>query len=151
MPNAADGRRHDIAGAAPRWRPRHSDLGVKRARSAGMRAVPRSASCTRLSFRVEDGTITDGEVTVYIADLKISGVRGFSGPRSADLRLTRPDGSHAGWTVLAGRNGSGKTTLLRALALAMAGPSTARSLVPSFDGWISNDLSDATVEVKIAF
>ncbi|MEU7989394.1 AAA family ATPase [Streptosporangium canum] len=90
-------------------------------------------------------------MTVYIADLKISGVRGFSGPRSADLRLTRPDGSHAGWTVLAGRNGSGKTTLLRALALAMAGPSTARSLVPSFDGWISNDLSDATVEVKIAF
>ncbi|WP_326829222.1 AAA family ATPase [Streptosporangium sp. NBC_01810] len=88
---------------------------------------------------------------MYIADLKVSGVRGFSGSRSADLRLTRPDGSHAGWTVLAGRNGSGKTTLLRALALAMAGPSAARSLVPTFDGWISNDLLDATVEAKIVF
>lgn len=70
---------------------------------------------------------------MYIAELKVSGVRGFSGDRSVDLRLTRPDGSHAGWTVLIGRNGSGKTTLLRALALAMAGPSAARSLMPSFD------------------
>ncbi|MEV8630597.1 AAA family ATPase [Streptosporangium sp. NPDC051023] len=88
---------------------------------------------------------------MYIADLRVSGVRGFSGPRSAELRLTRPDGSHAGWTVLAGRNGSGKTTLLRAIALAMAGPSTARSLAPSFEGWISNDLSEAIVDMTLAF
>jgi energy-coupling factor transporter ATP-binding protein EcfA2 len=86
---------------------------------------------------------------MYIAELKVSGVRGFSGHRDVDLRLTRPDGSHAGWTVLAGRNGSGKTTLLRALALAMAGPSVARSLVPSFDDWISNGLPEAVVKAKI--
>jgi hypothetical protein len=43
----------------------------------------------------------------------------------------------AGWTVLAGRNGAGKTTLLRALALALGGPSVARSLVSDFSGWLS--------------
>ncbi|MEV0755841.1 AAA family ATPase [Streptosporangium sp. NPDC050280] len=86
---------------------------------------------------------------MYIAELKVSGVRGFSGRRNVDLRLTRPDGSHAGWTVLAGRNGSGKTTLLRALALAMAGPSVARGLIPFFDGWISEGFLEAAVEAKI--
>ncbi|MGW4644569.1 AAA family ATPase [Sphaerisporangium sp. NPDC004334] len=86
---------------------------------------------------------------MHIAEVKISGVRGFSGPRSVHLRLTRPGGSHAGWTVLAGRNGSGKTSLLRALALAMAGPSIARSLMPSFSGWISHDVLAGTSEVKI--
>ncbi|ROO90025.1 hypothetical protein EDD29_7738 [Actinocorallia herbida] len=47
---------------------------------------------------------------------------GFTGPRSVDLDLIRPDGGHAGWTVLAGRNASGKTTLLRAMALAFPAP-----------------------------
>ncbi|MEV7859939.1 AAA family ATPase [Streptomyces hirsutus] len=65
-------------------------------------------------------------------------VRSFHGEREAVLDLARPDGSYAGWTVLAGRNGSGKTTLLRAIALAMAGPDTAHRLVPSFDAWISD-------------
>lgn len=88
---------------------------------------------------------------MYLAEVKVSGIRGFSGPRSVDLRLTRPDGSHAGWTVLAGRNGSGKTTLLRAMALAMAGPFVARSLVPAFDGWISDDEQKGTVGAEIAF
>ncbi|GAA4235474.1 hypothetical protein GCM10022254_42820 [Actinomadura meridiana] len=57
---------------------------------------------------------------MYVAELSVSSVKGFAGARSADLRLTRPGGAHAGWTVLAGRNGAGKTTLLRAIALALA-------------------------------
>jgi energy-coupling factor transporter ATP-binding protein EcfA2 len=88
---------------------------------------------------------------MYIAEIRVSGVRGISGPRSTDLQLTRPDGTHAGWTVLAGRNGSGKSTLLRALALVIAGPSVARSLVPTFDGWISNGFPEGVVEAKIVF
>ncbi|MEU7916203.1 AAA family ATPase [Microbispora bryophytorum] len=88
---------------------------------------------------------------MYLAEVKVSGIRGFSGPRGVDLRLTRPDGSHAGWTVLAGRNGSGKTTLLRAMALAMAGPSVARSLIPAFDGWVSDDQLEGAVEAKVVF
>ncbi|MCC9153354.1 ATP-binding protein [Streptomyces parvulus] len=63
------------------------------------------------------------------------------------MDLTRPDGSYAGWTVLAGRNGSGKTTLLRALALAVSGPAVARSLVPGFDTWVARDERVAKAEV----
>jgi hypothetical protein len=58
---------------------------------------------------------------MYVSKLKIDGIRGFQGRRSVNLDLTRPDGSYAGWTVLAGRNGSGKTTALQAIALALAG------------------------------
>jgi energy-coupling factor transporter ATP-binding protein EcfA2 len=58
---------------------------------------------------------------MYVSKLKIDGIRGFDGRRSVDLDFTRPDGSYAGWTVLAGRNGSGKTTVLQAIALALAG------------------------------
>src|SRR5689334_18559080 len=58
---------------------------------------------------------------MYVSKLKIDGLRGFDGRRSVNLDFTRPAGSYAGWTVLAGRNGSGKTTLLQAIALALAG------------------------------
>ncbi|SDG20288.1 Predicted ATP-binding protein involved in virulence [Sinosporangium album] len=86
---------------------------------------------------------------MYIAEIKISGVRGFYGGRSVDLQLTRPEGTQAGWTVLAGRNGSGKSTLLRAAALAAAGPSVARSLVPAFDGWLSHGRQQGFVEAAV--
>ena len=59
---------------------------------------------------------------MYISRVRLQNIRGFSGRRNVDLTLTRPDGSHAGWTVLAGRNGSGKTSLLRAIALTVGGP-----------------------------
>jgi energy-coupling factor transporter ATP-binding protein EcfA2 len=58
---------------------------------------------------------------MYVSKLKVDGLRSFTGRRSVNLDFTRPDGSYAGWTVLAGRNGSGKTTLLQAIALALAG------------------------------
>jgi energy-coupling factor transporter ATP-binding protein EcfA2 len=86
---------------------------------------------------------------VYISEIKVSGIRGFSGKRDIDLRLTRPDGSHAGWTVMAGRNGSGKTTLLRAIALAMAGPTVAHSVVSDFADWISAGVHDGVIAAEI--
>jgi hypothetical protein len=58
---------------------------------------------------------------MYVSKLKIDGIRGFDGRRSVNLDFARPDGSYAGWTVLAGRNGSGKTSMLQAIALALAG------------------------------
>ncbi|MEV5501666.1 AAA family ATPase [Nonomuraea fuscirosea] len=51
----------------------------------------------------------------------MQGFRGFSGPREVALDFSRPDGTYAGWTVLAGRNGSGKTTFLQAIALGIVG------------------------------
>ncbi|MER6081666.1 AAA family ATPase [Streptomyces sp. NPDC001833] len=70
--------------------------------------------------------------------------------RRPNLTLTRPDGSHAGWTVLAGRNGSGKTTLLRALALALGGPVAARGLVQGFEDWIARGADSGTSVAEIA-
>ncbi len=70
---------------------------------------------------------------MYVTRLGISGIRGFTPAREV-RQLELPQ---AGWTVLAGRNGAGKTTLLRALALALGGPSVARSLVSDFSGWIT--------------
>lgn len=73
-------------------------------------------------------------------------MRGF-----ADLRfdLRRPDGSHAGWTVLTGDNGSGKSTLLKAVAIALTGRETARALQPSFHRWIREDRHEAAIELGL--
>ncbi|MFF3361099.1 AAA family ATPase [Streptomyces misionensis] len=76
-------------------------------------------------------------------------MRSFHGDRDAVLDLARPDGSYAGWTVLAGRNGSGKTTLLRAIALACVGPDNAHRLLPSFEAWISEGARKAESVVRI--
>ncbi|MFC1417492.1 AAA family ATPase [Streptacidiphilus cavernicola] len=74
---------------------------------------------------------------MYVSRVRIDGVLGFHGDRAVDLTLTRPDGSHAGWTVIAGRNGSGKTTLLRAVAIALCTPAQAYPLAPDLQSWRS--------------
>ncbi|MEU5287504.1 AAA family ATPase [Streptomyces sp. CA-278952] len=86
---------------------------------------------------------------MYVSRVRVENIKSFHGPRVVDLTLTRPDGSHAGWTVLAGRNGSGKTTLLRALALALSGPGAARSLMPDFDNWLARGTSVGRAQVSI--
>ncbi|MEU1483614.1 AAA family ATPase [Streptomyces sp. NPDC005752] len=87
---------------------------------------------------------------MYVSRVLIENIKSFHGPRTVDLTLTRPDGSHAGWTVLAGRNGAGKTTLLRSLALVLGGPIAARGLVPGFDDWVSRDAVEGRIEVDVA-
>jgi AAA domain, putative AbiEii toxin, Type IV TA system/AAA domain len=74
---------------------------------------------------------------MYISRVRLENIRGFSGRRNVDLTLTRPDGSHAGWTVLAGRNGSGKSSLLRAIALTIGGPFFAPNLIPDLRTWMT--------------
>ncbi|MFM9696820.1 AAA family ATPase [Streptomyces europaeiscabiei] len=80
---------------------------------------------------------------MYITGFGFANVRGFSGERAVEhLPLpVPPDGGS--WTVIAGRNGSGKSTLLRALALCLAGPHVARTLVPDFGGWITSEEQSA--------
>ena len=86
---------------------------------------------------------------MYVSGIGFSNVRGFTGARAVDqLPLpASPDGGS--WTVLAGRNGSGKSTLLRALALAVAGPQVARTLVQDFSGWITTGEQSAWAEVYV--
>jgi predicted ATP-binding protein involved in virulence len=83
---------------------------------------------------------------LYIRRVKIRNVRGFD---ELDLDFSRPDGTLAGWTVLAGRNGSGKSTLLKALAVATAGVARAQVLQPSFRDWLKNGAQRAEVEVDL--
>lgn len=83
---------------------------------------------------------------MYISRVRLENIRGFSGSRNVDLTLTRPDGSHAGWTVIAGRNGSGKTSLLRAIALSVSTSFAAPSLMPDLRDWITTGQIDGTVK-----
>lgn len=85
---------------------------------------------------------------MHVVKLRITGVRGFHGERSFDLDLTRPDGSLAGWTVLAGRNGSGKSTVLQALALALSGPRST-GFIPSLADWMTNGATSAEVIAEL--
>jgi energy-coupling factor transporter ATP-binding protein EcfA2 len=86
---------------------------------------------------------------MHVTRLRISGVRGFHGARSVDLNLTRPDGSLAGWTVLAGRNGAGKSTILQSLALVLAG-SRATSFIPSIADWMSRGAETARIAADLS-
>jgi hypothetical protein len=88
---------------------------------------------------------------MYLARVTLRNIRGFSGARDVDLVLTRPDRTHAGWTVIAGRNGSGKTSLLRGIALAVSGPAVARSLVPDFENWVTVGRREATAQVRVSY
>ncbi len=83
---------------------------------------------------------------MHIERVSISGIRGFTGARAAeDLEFPTPSNGLGSWAVLAGRNGSGKTTMLRAVALGLVGPFHARSLVPSFDSWITHGTPEGTI------
>ncbi|HTU72072.1 MAG TPA: AAA family ATPase [Trebonia sp.] len=86
---------------------------------------------------------------MHISRVRIAGVRGFSDNRIVDLDLTRPDGSFAGWTVLAGRNGSGKSTVLQSLALALSGPRST-GFIPSLADWMSHGATRAEVRATLS-
>jgi energy-coupling factor transporter ATP-binding protein EcfA2 len=83
---------------------------------------------------------------VHIRELKIENVRGFE---KLKLDLDRPNGSPAGWTVLAGRNGSGKSTLLKAIGLSLINPTETRSIAGSFEGWIRLGQKSAAAQVLV--
>jgi hypothetical protein len=86
---------------------------------------------------------------MHISRVRITGVRGFYQTRSVDLDLTRPDGTFAGWTVLAGRNGSGKSTVLQSLALALSGPRST-GFIPSLADWMSHGATQAEVRATLS-
>jgi hypothetical protein len=86
---------------------------------------------------------------MYISRVRLENIRGFSGRRNVDLTLTRPDGSHAGWTVLAGQNGSGKTSLLRAIGLTVSGPFVAPNLIPDFRTWTAAGQRRGSSELQL--
>jgi len=85
---------------------------------------------------------------VYISKISLKNIRGF---KSLEFNLDRGNGEYAGWTVFTGDNGSGKTTLIRAIAIGIAGKDVARSILPTFRGWIRENANDeASIALKIA-
>lgn len=89
---------------------------------------------------------------MLVHQIKIQNVKSFgTSPQDVDLDLERPGGNLAGWTVVAGRNGSGKSSFLQAVAVALAGPETARTLKESWAGWIRVGQPTATVSVRIRY
>ena len=86
-------------------------------------------------------------IPMYIKDFEIENIRGFQGAHHASL--THHDGTHAGWTVIAGRNGSGKSTLLRALALATIGPWQAPALVGVFESWVNYGADTGSIKATL--
>ncbi|MDH6579107.1 AAA family ATPase [Kitasatospora sp. MAP5-34] len=82
---------------------------------------------------------------MYVSRLRIDNIKGFHGDRSVDLDLTRPDGSHTGWTVVAGPNGSGKSTLLRAVALTLTGVAGGGLL--DLSSWLHADAAVGGVKI----
>lgn len=89
---------------------------------------------------------------MQILEVQVDGVRGVPG---GDDRLAldfQPKGRDVPrWIVFAGRNGAGKSTLMRSIALAIAGPSVARLLAESFEGWIRDGETRASVAVRVKF
>lgn len=85
---------------------------------------------------------------MYINEIRLANIRSYqTSDTQVALKLGGSSTSAAGLTVLAGKNGSGKSTILRAIALALAGPAVARSLMPSFSGWITEGEEAASVQV----
>lgn len=83
---------------------------------------------------------------MYIQKIQIENVRCFE---KVDLDLTRPDGSLAGWTVIAGRNGSGKSTFLKAIALAAVGYERLQALDVRFATWMRKGQSRGAVNLAL--
>ena len=89
---------------------------------------------------------------MWVHQVKIENLKCFqSSPYDVDLDLERPDGTLAGWTVVAGRNGAGKSSFLQAIALSLAGPEAARSLQETWAGWIREGESALTVSTRIRY
>lgn len=89
---------------------------------------------------------------MQILEVQVESVRGVPGGRNRlALDFQARGGDVPRWIVFAGRNGSGKSTLMRAIALAVAGPSVARLLAESFDGWIRDGDTRASAAVKLRF
>ena len=83
---------------------------------------------------------------MYIKRIVIENLRCFN---KLDFSFSRPKGELAGWNVITGDNASGKTTLLKAIALALVGPDTARTLQPSFSGWLRDNSESAVIAAEI--
>ncbi|NJK32753.1 MAG: AAA family ATPase [Deltaproteobacteria bacterium] len=85
---------------------------------------------------------------MYIERLTLRDIKGFG---EAEFDFRRPDGSLAGWNVLAGRNGSGKSTVLKTIAMVLRGPQYAPKMEIDFGGWVRQRAKSGGIDAIIHF
>jgi len=69
---------------------------------------------------------------MYLKSIRLRNIKCF-----ADATVEFASGeSVRRWTTFFGRNGLGKSTLLQAIGAVLVGPSAARELLPTADGWV---------------
>ena len=83
---------------------------------------------------------------MYIDKVTLKNIKGFE---DLEFSLTRGNDEYAGWTVFTGDNGAGKSTLLKAIAVALTGKDTARSLQPSFHRWIREGAGEQEAQIEL--
>jgi predicted ATP-dependent endonuclease of OLD family len=83
---------------------------------------------------------------MLVSEVEIENVKGFE---AVSLDFRRPDGSLPHWIVVAGRNGSGKTTFLQSIALAICGPSVARTLRETYANLIRIGAGSGHVSTRL--
>lgn len=105
----------------------HSMLHVLLYNISASNGIQNKAPRLQRGVRGAEGT------AMYLDQVMLKNIRGFE---QLNFTLTRPDGSHAGWTVFTGDNGSGKSSLLRAIAMGLLGPDVVRALLPDFNRWV---------------
>ncbi|MFC4588312.1 AAA family ATPase [Sphaerisporangium corydalis] len=89
---------------------------------------------------------------MLISEIVLENVKGFGDQAAGvSLNFAREDGSLPRWIVVAGRNGAGKSSFLQSIALAVAGPSAARTLRETFADWIREDAEEAYVKARLRF
>lgn len=69
---------------------------------------------------------------MYLKSIRLRNIKCFA---DATVDFTSGD-SVRRWTTFFGRNGLGKSTLLQTIGAVLAGPSAARELLPTADGWV---------------
>ncbi|MDF5751419.1 AAA family ATPase [Spongiactinospora sp. TRM90649] len=89
---------------------------------------------------------------MLVRGLTIENIKGF-GEKAGRVSLSfdRDDGSLPRWIVIAGRNGAGKSSFLQAIALAIAGPSVARTLRETYADWIREGAGEGHATVHLKF
>ncbi|MEV6981637.1 AAA family ATPase [Sphaerisporangium sp. NPDC051017] len=89
---------------------------------------------------------------MLISELAIENIKGFGEKQTGiSLSFTRSDGSLPRWIVIAGRNGAGKSSFLQAIALAIAGPSVARTLRETYADWVRDGAHEGHAKVHLRF
>ena len=83
---------------------------------------------------------------MYIDKVTLKNIKGF---QELEFSLARGNNIYAGWTVFTGDNGAGKSTLLKAIAVALTGKDTARSLQPSFHRWIREGAGEHEAKIEL--